>query len=208
MLHCSAPDARRVRTGHAGPRRSRALDRAPTELGRLRWPALATARLCLVLVLSYVAVAVPAWVSAEGAPVARPPTEPAQPLARTLFEAIVHDDPARAEAFFFPRDAFVLVKAIARPERYYDKLLRRFRADIHTLHEQTPELAQARFERLELTRRGGYVAKGEEGNKLPYWAARHAFLHYRVGAQLRKLEVRVLISWQERWYVIHLREFH
>jgi len=124
-------------------------------------------------------------VGAALAPPSRPPTEPAQALARTLFQAIVKDDPALAEAFFFPRDAFVQVKAMARPERYYDKLKQRFVADIHALHARTPDLAQARFDRLEFTRRGGFVARGEEGNKLPYWAARHAWLHYRVGSQAR-----------------------
>lgn len=138
----------------------------------------------------------------------RPASEPAQAQARALFEAIVHDDPARAASFFFPREAFVLVKAMAKPERYYDRLRARFEQDIHTLHAQTKDLAEASFERLELTRRGGWVKPGEEGNRLPYWAARHAFLHYRVGKEARKLEVRVLISWDNRWYVIHLSEFH
>ncbi len=139
---------------------------------------------------------------------ARPPSEPAQAQAKLLFEAIVHDDPARAADFFFPRDAFVLVKAMAKPERYYDRLRARFEQDIHTLHATTQDLDRASFERLELTRRGGWVKVGEEGNRLPYWAARHAFLHYRVGNELRKLEVRVLITWDDRWYVIHLSEFH
>ena len=141
-------------------------------------------------------------------PPPRPSSEHAQQPARLLFQAIVEDDPALAEACFFPRDAFVLVKAMERPERYWDKLHKRFQAEIHALHRATPELAQARFVRLELTQRGGYVRPGEEGNKLPYWAARHAWLHYRVGDQPRKLEVRVLITWQDHWYVIHLNEFH
>ncbi|HEY6882334.1 MAG TPA: hypothetical protein VI299_30090 [Polyangiales bacterium] len=136
----------------------------------------------------------------------RPDAAGAQPGARTLLEAIVRDDPSLAEAFFFPRDAFTQVKAMAKPERYWDKLHARFQADIHALHAQVP--ANAEFVRLELSRRGGYVKPGEEGNRLPYWAARHAWLHYRVGGQDQKLEVRVLITWQQRWYVIHLNEFH
>jgi hypothetical protein len=138
----------------------------------------------------------------------RPASEGAQGPARLLFQAIVEDQPALVDTFFFPRDAFVEVKAMARPERYWDKLHARFAADIHALHVRTPVLARASFVRLELTARGGYVLPGEEGNKLPYWAARHAWLHYRVGDQLRKLEVRVLITWKDTWYVIHLNEFH
>jgi len=139
---------------------------------------------------------------------ARPSEASVQADAKLLFDAIVHDDPARAASVFFPRDAFVLVKAMQKPERYYDKLRARFDQDIHALHRDTKDLDAAEFERLELTQRGGWVRPGDEGNRLPYWAARHAWLHYRVGSARRKLEVRVLITWADRWYVIHLSEFH
>ncbi|MDB4991583.1 MAG: hypothetical protein JWN04_6761, partial [Myxococcaceae bacterium] len=92
-------------------------------------------------------------------------------------------------------------------ERYFDKLEARFVRDIHALHQATGGLSEASFVRLELGTRGGWVRPGEEGNRLGYWAARHALLHYRLGSDERVLEVRVLISWQQRWYVIHLSEF-
>lgn len=126
--------------------------------------------------------------------------------AEQLFDAILNDDPKRANEVFFPRDPFLQIKAIPNPGRYYDKLYERFERDVHALHKTLAK--DARFERFELSKRGGYVKPAEEGNRLPYWAARHCFLHYREGNQLKKLEVRVLITWQERWYVIHLSEFH
>jgi hypothetical protein len=141
------------------------------------------------------------------APAAWPPAGDLAQRAQRLFEAVVRDDPAYAEPVFFPRDAFLKVKAMQNPGRYYDRLHARFVADIHALHRTLPELAQARFERLVLVRRGGLVKPGEEGNHLPYWASRHAYLEYRVGKQLRRFEVRVLITWEERWYVIHLSDF-
>ncbi|HEX6240112.1 MAG TPA: hypothetical protein VFZ61_04440, partial [Polyangiales bacterium] len=119
----------------------------------------------------------------------------------------VHDEPARAEPLFFPRDAFLQVKAMQNPGRYYDRLHARFVADIHALHGSLPDLAKAEFDHLELVKRGGYVKPGDEGNRLAYWASRHAGLVYRVGKQLRRFEVRVLITWDERWYVIHLSDF-
>lgn len=139
---------------------------------------------------------------------ARPSEASAQALGRQLLAALVADDPSLARAEFFPREAFMQVKAMARPERYWDRLYARYELDVHTLHRTRPELAQAEFVKLELKRRGGWVRAREEGNRLPYWAARHALLHYRVGSQLHKLELRVLISWGARWYLIHLREFH
>jgi hypothetical protein len=142
------------------------------------------------------------------APPARPPASEVDQKARLLFDAIVHDDPQRALECFFPRDAFLKVKAIADPGRYYDELRARFIEDIHSLHRQTPELAQASFARFELVQRGGWIKVGEEANRLPYWASRHSWLHYNVGKSQRKLEVRVLITWGPHWYVIHLSEFH
>jgi len=131
-----------------------------------------------------------------------------EPRLKLLFEAIVKDDPARAVDVFFPRDAFLQVKAMQNPGRYWDKLKARFEQDIHTLHKSVGSVSGARYERFELAKRGGLIAPGDEGNKLAYWASRHSFLFYRVGKQLKKLEVRVAITWQERWYVIHLSEFH
>jgi len=139
---------------------------------------------------------------------ARPALGDLEPRLKLLFDAIVHDEPARAVDVFFPRDAFLQVKAMQNPGRYYDRLRARFEQDIHALHGSLGDLSQAQYERVELSRRGGLVQPGEEGNKLAYWASRHSYLVYRVGKQRKKLELRVLITWQERWYVIHLSEFH
>lgn len=152
----------------------------------------------------------------------RPGTEPPRPppggveqeRAARLFEAIQHDDPARALDFFFPKEAFHITKAIADPDAYWERLFRRYQQDIHALHEQLREtlgeerLAAATFDRLDIIRRGGWVPVREEGNALPYWVSRHSMLHYRTGEQTKRFEVRVLITWDERWYITHLNEFH
>ena len=140
-------------------------------------------------------------------PPPRPPAADAEAKARVLFDAIVSDTPERAASVFFPRDAFLKVKDMRDPGRYYDRLRSRFDQDVHALHAVLPDPSSARFERFELARRGGFVRAHEEANLLPYWAARHSFIYYRAGNQLRKLEVRVMITWDDRWYVIHLNEF-
>jgi hypothetical protein len=175
------------------------------------------------IALSYGLVLVLAWKSASLAhaqadvpadnradlpsPPPRPDVEGAQEPARRLFDAIVRDQPELAADFFFPREAFVKVKAMARPERYHARLWQRFVSDVHALHRGLTQAESATFERLALSRRGGWVRPGDEGNRLPYWAARHARLIYRVGGKQHELEVRVLISWGPRWYVIHLSDF-
>jgi hypothetical protein len=138
----------------------------------------------------------------------RPPALEVYAKMRVLFDAIARDKPELAAECFFPRAAFLLVKDMPDPGRYYDRLRRRFDADIHALHASLPAIEQAHFERFELAQRGGLVARGEEGNRLPYWAARHSWLYFRSAGELQRLEVRVLISWEGHWYVIHLNEFH
>jgi hypothetical protein len=140
-------------------------------------------------------------------PPPRPAAADAADKAKRLFDAIVADAPERADDVFFPRAAFLLVKDIPDPGKYYDRLKRRFVQDVHSLHASLPDAANARFERFELANRGGFVRVHEEGNKLSYWAARHSFIHYRVSGKAQRMEVRVLITWDDHWYVIHLNEF-
>jgi hypothetical protein len=154
-------------------------------------------------------VPVPAHNRAElrEAPPRPPADERLQELGSTLFAAITSDTPARADPVFFPREAFLLVKAIADPGRYWDQLHARFAKDVHALHEKLVDPEHAQYDHLELSARGGFMRVDEEGNRLPYWAARHSWLYYREHAALRRFEVRVLIAWDDRWYVIHLSEF-
>lgn len=140
-------------------------------------------------------------------PPPRPPASEAADKAKRLFDAIVADAPERAEDVFFPRPAFLLVKDTRDPGKYYDRLKRRFEQDVHALHASLADPASAQFERFELANRGGFVRVHEEGNRLPYWASRHSFIHFRMRGQAQRLEVRVLISWDDHWYVIHLNEF-
>jgi hypothetical protein len=165
-------------------------------------------RAVLLVLCALGAIGVSRSVGADAAAPARPPLGDFDARARALFEAIVQDAPERAAESFFPRDAFLQVKAMRQPGRYYDRLRARFDQDIHALHHTLGDPSRARFERFELAQRGGFVLPGEEGNHLPYWASRHSYLHYRAGDALKRFEVRVLITWQERWYVIHLSEFH
>ncbi|MEM9188479.1 MAG: hypothetical protein AAGF12_04860 [Myxococcota bacterium] len=137
----------------------------------------------------------------------RPPLGRAGERARRLFLAIQRNEPRIAADFYFPREAFLEVKGIEDPGGYWDRLWRRYEADIRELHESLPDLEEAEFERFDLVRRGGWVEVREEGNRLPYWVSRHSFIYYKVGEEERRLEVRVLITWGNEWYITHLNEF-
>lgn len=137
----------------------------------------------------------------------RPPVGDAAERASRLFDAIVRDEPALAEDFFLPLDAFRLIKAMSDPDTLWNRIHRAYEEDIHELHASLPDLARATFVRLELSRRRSWVVLREETNRLPYWAQRHNRLVYAVDGEERSFEVRTLIAWDDRWYVTHLSEF-
>ncbi len=130
--------------------------------------------------------------------------------ARALFDAIVSDDPARAEDFFFPAAAYAQVKAIASP--YADhkrRLVANFERDVHAAHAKLGRSAtRATFKALDVpTDRARWVEPGEEGNKLGYFRVYGSKLRYEVDAKPLSLDVTSLISWRGEWYVVHLSGF-
>ncbi|UJR82561.1 hypothetical protein [Sandaracinus amylolyticus] len=128
--------------------------------------------------------------------------------ARRLIQAIAQDQPALAHDFFLSREAFRAIKGIADPDGLYDRIFRMYEDDIHELHAQLgADASRAEFVRFELSRRRAWVRLREESNRLPYWAQRHNWLVYRVGDEERRIEVRTMIAWDDRWYITHLSEF-
>ena len=53
----------------------------------------------------------------------------------------------------------------------------------------------------------GWVKPGEEANKIGYFRTFNGKLRYRAGGQPHTIDVRVIISWQNRWYITHLLPF-
>ena len=127
---------------------------------------------------------------------------------RTLFEALKADSPEAGMPFFIPQDVFRAVKGISDPDALHARMVRLFERDVHELHAELGDnAAEAEFVRFEFSRRRGWVGLREESNRLPYWAQRHNWLHYRVGDSERRFEVRTMISWGDHWYITHLSEF-
>jgi hypothetical protein len=170
-------------------------------------PALtAAASVTLALVLACAAAAFADVAAVPSENVAKgegpPPFEAAEPGARHLVEAIVSGNPELALRFFFPADAFDLVKAMAVPGRYHKKLVAWYREDILSEH---PRFASGAWEFEKLERgRCKWQEKGTEGNSLPYWSCRGNRVTVRDGARVRTVEVHVIINWGKCWYVTHL----
>lgn len=127
--------------------------------------------------------------------------------ARTLWQAVVDDDVSAAMPFFFPRAAYVQIKAIADPSAdWQDRLVSAYRTDIHALHEQLGrDATDATFIGLHVPDgQAQWIEPGTESNSGSYWRTYGSVLRYRVNGTTHELPVTSLISWRGEWYVVHL----
>ena len=130
-----------------------------------------------------------------------------QDRAKALFEAIAKDDPALGDSFWFPREPFKPLKDIADPDKYWQQLHKAYAKDIHKLHKKRDKWDGATFLRFEGWSAPKWVKPGEEANKIGYYRAFRGNIHYSQGGSESTIEVRVMITWQGRWFVTHLAKF-
>ncbi|MFO0592556.1 MAG: hypothetical protein U0441_33745 [Polyangiaceae bacterium] len=140
---------------------------------------------------------------------AKPPTdsEELQSRARGLFDAVVQNNPTLGEDFWFPKEPFLILKDIKDPGKYWDQLHRAYVKDIEKLHKKRASWDGCEFSKFEPGSPPKWVKPGEEGNKIGYFRTVKGNLVYKEGGKSHKLEVRVIISWQKRWYITHLGKF-
>jgi hypothetical protein len=126
-----------------------------------------------------------------------------------LWQAVVQDRPDLALPFFFPKSAYLQVKAISDPAAdYQQRLIANYQQDIHSLHSQLgADAASARFVGIDVPEsQAVLVQPGEESNQLSYWRVYGTTLRYSVNGASNSFPVTSLISWRGEWYVVHLGE--
>jgi hypothetical protein len=126
-----------------------------------------------------------------------------------LWQAVVQDSPDLAMPFFFPKAAYLQVKAISDPSTDYEqRLIANYRQDIHALHAQlSADAASARFVGIDVPDgQAVMVQPGEESNKLSYWRVYGTTLRYSVKGGSGSFRITSLISWRGEWYVVHVGE--
>ena len=140
---------------------------------------------------------------------AKPPldSEELQARGRALFDAVVQNNPALGEDLWFPREPFLILKDIKDPGKYWDQLHRAYAKDVEKLHKKRKSWEGTEFVKLELGSPPKWVKPGDEGNKIGYFRTVKGNLVYKAEGKPHKLEVRVMISWQKRWYITHLGKF-
>ena len=125
---------------------------------------------------------------------------------RALWRGIVRDEPWTARSAFFPRSAYLQVKAIpAAASDFSQRLLRNFDLDIHAAHALLGRgSASARLVGVRVPREWAWIVPGYCYNRIGYWHAPGARLIYREAGELRSFGIYSLISWRGQWYVVHL----
>ena len=133
--------------------------------------------------------------------------EELQERAKGLFDAIVKDEPALGEGFWFPKEPFVPLKDVKEPGRYWEQLHKTYVNDIHALHRKRKAWGGASFVQFERGSTPKWVKPGDEANKIGYYRSFHGTLRFDVDGKHESFDVHTVITWQGRWYVTHLRKF-
>ncbi len=125
----------------------------------------------------------------------------------SVWTGIVRDSPAPAVTAFFPRDAYVRLKAIASASAdWSDRLLHDYALDIAAAHGLLGrDAAQARLIAVHVpSSYGHWVQPGACYNAIGYYELPNARIVYREDGQIRSLGIASMISWRGVWYVVHL----
>ncbi|WP_437567396.1 hypothetical protein [Sorangium sp. So ce542] len=127
--------------------------------------------------------------------------------ARALFDAIVKNEPALADPFWFPKEPFIPLKDVKDPGKYWDNLHAAYANDVKAMHRKRKSWEGARFVGFEVGSRPKWVPPGDEVNKIGYYRSFHGKLKVELDGKPASLDVHTIISWQGRWYITHLGDF-
>jgi len=119
----------------------------------------------------------------------------------------VQNDPTIALPFFFPKSAYLQVKAISNPsEDYQDRLIAWYGLDIAAAHRLLgPNPSAAQFVSVSVpTSQAQWIVPGVEYNKGSYYRLFGTRLTYRVNGHTASFGLFSLISWRGEWYIVHL----
>lgn len=128
-------------------------------------------------------------------------------LMASLWAGVVHDSLARALPAFFPKDAFVRLKAIASAgSDWTDRLVHDYGLDIAAAHALLGAgTAQARLIAVNVhSSYGHWIEPGVCYNSIGYYEMPNARVVYREDGHIRSFGIASMISWRGVWYVVHL----
>jgi hypothetical protein len=125
----------------------------------------------------------------------------------SLWTGIVRGSPAPAMVAFFPKGAYLQLKAIySASSDWTDRLVADYRLDIAAAHTLLgADAVRARLVRVDVpSGYGHWVEPGVCYNSVGYYELPNARVVYREGGQVRSFGIASMISWRGVWYVVHL----
>jgi hypothetical protein len=125
----------------------------------------------------------------------------------SLWAGIVRDSLTPALAAFFPRGAYLQLKAISSAGwDWSDRLVRDYGLDLAAAHSLLGrDGARARLIGVDVpSNYGHWVPPGVCYNGIGYYELPNARIVYREDGQIRSFGIASMISWRGVWYVVHL----
>lgn len=125
----------------------------------------------------------------------------------SLWAGIVEDSVRRALPAFFPRAAYLQLKAIGDAgSDWTDRLLHDYSLDISAAHALLGgDAAQARLMGVDAdSSYGHWIEPGVCDNRVGYYEMPGARVVYRIAGRTHSFGVASMISWRGDWYVVHL----
>ena len=133
-----------------------------------------------------------------------------QDRVRALWQGIVDDQPEEAHAFFFPKTAYVQLKALANAAADFDyRLLAYYDLDVHAAHRLLgPDPTSARLVGVEVPAAAAeWMWPGSEENRLSYYRVYGSRLTYTLAGQRHSFGIFSLLSWRGQWYAVHFGQW-
>jgi hypothetical protein len=123
-----------------------------------------------------------------------------------LWAGVVHNSTSRAMPAFFPRAAYLKVKAPHAGPDYQDRILHAFTLDLGAAHAQLGAGASsARLLSVRVPQGfAHWVDAGACDNAIGYYEVPNARVVYTENGQVHSFGIASMISWRGVWYVIHL----
>jgi hypothetical protein len=125
----------------------------------------------------------------------------------SLWEGVVHDSLTAALPAFFPRGAYVQLKAIASAgSDWRERLVGDYALDIGAAHALLGrDHASAQLVAVNVpSSYGHWVPPGVCYNEIGYYEVPNARVVYSEDGQIRSFGIASMISWRGVWYVVHL----
>jgi len=125
----------------------------------------------------------------------------------SLWAGVIRDSVAPALPAFFPKAAYVQLKAIASADSdWTGRLVHDYALDIDAAHALLGrDATRARLIRVEVpSSYGHWVPPGVCYNSIGYYEVPNARVEYLKDGRLQSFGIASMISWRGVWYVVHL----